>query len=161
MYPLFLGAQVHGRDTSQDVRILVVDADELVADARARSTEFEIFYLAHVDHRIRLLTVPPEKATEIAAHLAITRLDVGIFQWQYVVWYRRDKAEPAGKWTLQLEPISKGLRGNLESFLSMLNEHAREIGFENRKLTLIERDEKVKAADKARLLCRGRFWRMR
>ena len=91
LYPDYLESQVRGRQASGDARFLLVTAEQLVADHRLDSREFETFFRWHVDNQIRLLQVDPQEARSVAKTYGFSGTDVGSFNWQAALF-----VEPVG-----------------------------------------------------------------
>lgn len=125
-YAGYLELQRKKRCTKRDTRIILASKDDLEKDFKEHFDLFDDFCHTHLSGSIPLLQVNPSKAKEFAQAHDLPSTDIGIFNWEYVVFYSSIDSDN-NFYTIWMSKLEKGLRDRIRQYLYMLNRNATEM----------------------------------
>jgi len=118
LYPTYLVSETAQRATNGDVRILLVEVEQLKKDEASNAPEVWLFLQKHPQDGVRLLQATFAEATAAAARQDLASPDVGVFGNEVVVFFQPPVRNNGRKVVrVRLCPITDDWRPRLRAYL--------------------------------------------
>jgi len=140
LYPTYLTRQVDRQVSvlNCDTRFLLVPETVLQKDHRDNKGIFQKFVDSHNNTGILLLQAEPEYAEAQADNLRLSSTEVGVFGWDFVVFYTPPVSE-SEEYSVRVLPLSHDLKKKVAHYFVALNDVARRVDLTGDELRFIVR----------------------
>lgn len=143
LYPNYLDIQAGGRTTVNDTRILLASEQDLRNDIENNKTVFETFFKFHIINSIALLQVDPTIANKIASTQRLPSPDIGLFNGEFIAFFTPISDSGNNKYKVKLYSLDEESSSQIKNYLLMLNQHAKDLRYDEGKLNLKERENRT------------------
>jgi len=152
LYPTYIKQQVdrQRREPNCDSRFLLVSEADLQIDHQNNQRQFEKFVDDHSYTGTVLLQVEPTIAEEQANKYRLSSTDIGVFGWQFVVFYSPPPSV-GGEYVVRVLPLSSDLKKKIAFYLIALNDVAKRINIVGNTLQLVNRRQEDVHAQRQRM----------